>query len=68
MENDILCLTESQVTNDTDGADIFSQLSTLKVYLNFCGARRPYFAFCRGMKHFLEYLLLILGKIIFHMT
>ena len=23
MENDILCLIESQVTNDTDGADIF---------------------------------------------
>ena len=48
MENDILILTENQVTNDTDGADIFEQLSTLKVYFNFCGARHQNFGFCRG--------------------
>ena len=30
MENDILCLTESQITNDTDRAEIFEQLSTLR--------------------------------------
>ena len=31
MQNDILCLTESQVTNDTDGAEMFEYLSTFKV-------------------------------------
>ena len=48
MENDILCLTESQIKNDTDGAEIFEQLSTFKVYFNSCGARHKNFAFCLG--------------------
>ena len=39
MENDILWLTESQTTNETDGAEIFEQLSTFKVNFNSCGAR-----------------------------
>ena len=30
-ENDILCLTESKITNATDGADIFEQLSTFRI-------------------------------------
>ena len=29
-ENDILCLTESKITNATDGAEIFEQLSTFR--------------------------------------
>ena len=45
MENDILCLTESQITNDTNGAEIFEQLSTFKVYFNSCGARHQTLAF-----------------------
>ena len=48
MENDILCLTESQIKNDTDGAEISEQLSTFKVYFNSCGARHKNFAFCLG--------------------
>ena len=48
MENDVLCLTESQITNDTDGAEIFDQLSTFKVYFNSCGARHQNLAFCLG--------------------
>ena len=48
MENDILCLTESQITNDTDGTEIFEQLSTLKVCFNSCGARHQNLAFCLG--------------------
>ena len=39
-KNDILCLTEIQITNDIDGADIFYQLITIKVYFNSCGARQ----------------------------
>ena len=46
MENDILCLTENQITNDTDGAEIFEQLSTFKVYFNSCGGRHQNLAFC----------------------
>ena len=38
-EFDVLCLAESQITNDTDGAEIFQQLSTFKVNFNSCGAR-----------------------------
>ena len=38
MENSILCLTESQITNDTDGAEIFEHLSTFMVYFNSCSA------------------------------
>ena len=46
MENDILCLTESQITNDSDGRDTFEQLNTFKVYFNSCGARPQNLAFC----------------------
>ena len=48
MENDIMSLTKSKITNDTDGAEIFEQLSTLKVYFNSCGARHQNLAFCLG--------------------
>ena len=39
IENNILCLTESQITNDTDVAEIKEQLSTCEIYFNSCGAR-----------------------------
>ena len=39
-------MTESQITNDTDGAEIFEQLNTFKVYFNSCGARQQNLAFC----------------------
>ena len=75
MENGILCLTESQITNDTDGAEIFEQASTFKVYFNSYGARHQNLAFCLGQniallkfEAFPAYLLLILGKIVFYMT
>ena len=33
-ENDILCLTESQITNDTDVTQVLEQLSSFKIYFN----------------------------------
>ena len=36
-ENDILCLTESQITNDTDVIKVLEQLSSFKIYFNSCG-------------------------------
>ena len=48
MENDILCLKENQITNDTDGAEIFEQLNTFKVCFNSCGARHQSLAFRLG--------------------
>ena len=48
MGNDILCLTESQIINETDGAEIFVQLSAFKVYFNFCCARPRNLAYCLG--------------------
>ena len=48
MENYILCLTETQITNNTDGTEIFEELSTFKVYFNSCGARHQNLAFCLG--------------------
>ena len=47
-ENDILCLTESQITNDTDVAEIKEQLSTFEIYFNSCGVRHENLAFCLG--------------------
>ena len=38
-ENDILCLTESQITNDTDVIKVLEQLSSFKIYFNSCGKR-----------------------------
>ena len=35
-ENHILCLTESQITNDIDVAEIKEQLSTFDIYFNPC--------------------------------
>ena len=46
MENDIMCLTESQIPNGTDEAEMFQQLSTFKVYFNSYGARNQSLAFC----------------------
>ena len=48
MENDILCLKESQITNDTDGVEIFEQFSTFKVYFNSSGARHQNLTFFLG--------------------
>ena len=48
IENDILCLTESQITNDTDVAEIKEQLSTFEIYFNSCVVRRKNIAFCSG--------------------
>ena len=47
-ENDILCLTESQITNHTDVAEIKEQFSTLEIYFNSCGVRHKNRAFCLG--------------------
>ena len=47
-ENDILCLTESQITNDTDVAEIKGQLSTFEIYFNSCAVRHENLAFCVG--------------------
>ena len=44
-ENDILCLTESHITNDTDVAEIKEQLSTFEIYFNSCGVRHENLAF-----------------------
>ena len=33
-ENDILCLTESQIINDTDVTQVLEQLSSFKIYFN----------------------------------
>ena len=41
-----MSLTKSKITKDTDGAESFEQLSTLKVYFNSCGARHQNLAFC----------------------
>ena len=47
-ENDILCLTESQITNDTDVAEVKGQLSTFEIYFNSCAVRHENLAFCVG--------------------
>ena len=44
-DNDI-CLTESQITNDTDVTDILEQLSTFKIYFYSCAVRHQNLAFC----------------------
>ena len=41
-------MTESQITNDTDVAEIKEQLSTFEIYFNSCGVRHKNFAFCLG--------------------
>ena len=38
-DDDILCLTERQITNDTDKTDMLGQLNTFKIYFNSCGVR-----------------------------
>ena len=35
-DNGTLCLTKSQITNDTDMTDTLEQLSTFKIYFNSC--------------------------------
>ena len=45
MENNFRCLTESQIKNDTDRAEIFEQLRTFKVYFNSCGPRHQNIVF-----------------------
>ena len=45
-ENDILCLTESQITNDTDVTEVLEQLSSFKIYFNSCGERHQNLAIC----------------------
>ena len=47
-ENDILCLIESQITNDADLADIKEQLSFFEIYFNSCCVRHENLAFCLG--------------------
>ena len=47
-ENDILCMTESQITNDTNVAEIKEQLNTFEIYFNSCGVRHQNLAFCLG--------------------
>ena len=47
-ENDILSLTESQIANDTDVAEIKEPLSTFEIYFNSCGIRHENLAFCLG--------------------
>ena len=41
-------MTESQITNDTDVAEIKEQLSTFEIYFNSCGVRHKNLAFCLG--------------------
>ena len=53
-DNYILCLTESQITNDTDVKDLLKQLSTFKIYFNSCGVRQQNLAFCLGQNVFLS--------------
>ena len=36
IENDILCFIESQITNDTDVAEIKEQICTFEIYFNYC--------------------------------
>ena len=43
-----MCLKKSQITNYTDGAEIFEQLSTLKVYFNSCCGRHQNLTFRLG--------------------
>ena len=45
-ENNILCLTESQIKNYTDVAENKQQLSTFVIHFNSCGARHQNLAFC----------------------
>ena len=45
-ENDILWLTESQITNDTDVTEVLEQLSSFKIYFNSCAERHQELAIC----------------------
>ena len=46
-ENDILCFTESQITNDTDVIEaVIEQLSSFKIYFNSCGETYQNLAIC----------------------
>ena len=47
-KSNVLCLTESQITNDTDVAEIKEQLSTFEIYFNSYGVRHENLAFCLG--------------------
>ena len=45
-ENNNLCLTVSQITNDIDVAEIKEQLSTFRIHFNSCGVRHKNIVFC----------------------
>ena len=47
-ENNILCLTESQIANDTEVAEIKEQLSTFEIQFNSCGVRDQNLTFSLG--------------------
>ena len=56
-ENNILCLTDSQITNDSDAAEFIEQLYTFKIYFNSFGVRYQNLAFYKGqnivfLKHY----------------
>ena len=53
-ENDILSLTENQITNDTDVSEIIEQVSTFEIYFNFCGVRHENLIFCLGQNNVLS--------------
>ena len=46
VENDILCLIESQIIIDTDVAEVLEQLSSFKVYFNSCSTRHQNLKIC----------------------
>ena len=46
-ESDILCLTESQIANDTDLAELKEHLNTFEIHLNSCGASHQILFFVR---------------------
>ena len=46
-ESDILCLTESQIANDTDLAELKEHLSTFEIHLNSCGVSHQILFFVR---------------------
>ena len=47
-ESDILCLTDSKVSNDTNMAEIKEQLSSFEIHFNSCDAIHQNLAFCLG--------------------
>ena len=45
-DDEILCLTESRISNDTHLTDILDQVSSFKIYLNLYGVKHQNLAFC----------------------